>query len=270
MIIFKNWNIAATPGVIARQFDHKTRRLEMTGDMPTGWEWTAEFRYGDFMDVFLLEPMEGGFGIDLTADQLCFPGNYEFQVRGLRDGQVRYTNAIRAFIPENLAGTPDEEGEANWPKVTSEFKQLEERIWGSVDTAKGHAEDAQHSAEQAEDNMNEAGKYAEQARKYSDLINPEEIDTRLANKGDNLEFDNDEGLLYLTSAGERISDGIKVATITDLRRPTAISFNDAAKTMTVTLEGGVAESMKWTEDASGNITSLTLSDGHTIPVSGVS
>lgn len=42
--------------------------------------------------------------------------------------------------------------------------------------------------------------------------NMELIDEALSNKGDNLEFDNEEGLLYLTSGGERIGDGIKVAT----------------------------------------------------------
>ena len=38
------------------------------------------------------------------------------------------------------------------------------------------------------------------------------MNARIAQKGDNLEFDEDEGLLYLTSGGERIGDGIKVIT----------------------------------------------------------
>ena len=42
--------------------------------------------------------------------------------------------------------------------------------------------------------------------------NMELLDDVLSRKGDNLEFDNEEGLLYLTSGGERISDGIRVAT----------------------------------------------------------
>ena len=42
--------------------------------------------------------------------------------------------------------------------------------------------------------------------------NMELIDEAFGRKGDNLEFDNEEGLLYLTSGGERIGDGIKVAT----------------------------------------------------------
>ena len=42
--------------------------------------------------------------------------------------------------------------------------------------------------------------------------NMELLDEALSRKGDNLEFDNEEGLLYLTSGGERIGDGIRVAT----------------------------------------------------------
>ena len=41
--------------------------------------------------------------------------------------------------------------------------------------------------------------------------NMELIDEAFGRKGDNLEFDNEEGLLYLTSGGERIGDGVKVA-----------------------------------------------------------
>lgn len=54
-----------------------------------------------------------------------------------------------------------------------------------------------------------AAGYAEQAAAE---IDPNAINNRIALKGDNLEFDTAEGLLYLTSGGERISDGIKVAT----------------------------------------------------------
>jgi hypothetical protein len=56
----------------------------------------------------------------------------------------------------------------------------------------------------------EAG--AEAASAYAQSVNPDELNARLENKGDNLEFDTEEGLLYLTSGGVRISDGIKVAT----------------------------------------------------------
>ena len=75
-----------------------------------------------------------------------------------------------------------------------------------------------------------------------------------------------DGSAYHATA-KQITDHTASANVV---RPTAIDFNDASKTLTVTLEGGVTERMTWTEDASGNITSLKLSDGHTITVSGVS
>ena len=43
-------------------------------------------------------------------------------------------------------------------------------------------------------------------------INLDELNVRIDAKGDNLEFDTNENKLYLTSNGERISDGITVAT----------------------------------------------------------
>ena len=69
----------------------------------------------------------------------------------------------------------------------------------------GYVSDAQESAQAAATSESNAEKYA-------DSVNPDEINSRIAAKGDNLEFDTEEGLLYLTSGGERIGDGIKVAT----------------------------------------------------------
>lgn len=46
---------------------------------------------------------------------------------------------------------------------------------------------------------------------YDNDSNMEMVDYVLGQKGDNLVFDNEEGLLYLTSGGERIGDGVKVA-----------------------------------------------------------
>lgn len=57
-----------------------------------------------------------------------------------------------------------------------------------------------------------AQKAAGDAEQAAAEIDPNAINNRIALKGDNLEFDTEEGLLYLTSGGERISDGIKVAT----------------------------------------------------------
>ena len=53
---------------------------------------------------------------------------------------------------------------------------------------------------------------AEEAAMAAASVDPNLFLSMIAAKGDNLEFDADEGKLYLTSGGERISDGITVIT----------------------------------------------------------
>ena len=53
---------------------------------------------------------------------------------------------------------------------------------------------------------------AAQAQANADSMDAEQLNARINSKGDNLEFDEEQGLLYLTSGGERIGDGIKVIT----------------------------------------------------------
>jgi hypothetical protein len=75
----------------------------------------------------------------------------------------------------------------------------------SASSAKASEENAAASEESAAD----SARAAEQSAKS---VNAEEISSRIAAKGDNLEFDTEENKLYLTSNGVRISDGITVAT----------------------------------------------------------
>ncbi len=53
---------------------------------------------------------------------------------------------------------------------------------------------------------------ANEALRVENELNADSLREVISQKGDNLEFDDEEGLLYLTSGGERIGDGIKVAT----------------------------------------------------------
>lgn len=71
---------------------------------------------------------------------------------------------------------------------------------------------AQQAATAAAGSATNAAASEEAARQYAETINPEAIDAKINAKGDNLEFDNETNLLYLVSGGERIGDGIKVAT----------------------------------------------------------
>ncbi|WP_268841823.1 hypothetical protein [Pseudoflavonifractor phocaeensis] len=73
MIIFSNWQITAPRGVIARQYDNLSRRLEVVGELPEGYTWSILVQVGEDMDVITLESMEGGAGVTLTADWIIRP-----------------------------------------------------------------------------------------------------------------------------------------------------------------------------------------------------
>lgn len=124
MIYFDDWLLKADAGpVIARQYDNLTRRLEITGDLPEGWDWTLLVQADrEHLDLIALRPMEGGLGVDLTAEMLALSGYYTIQLRGNQGELVRHTNQVRIFIPSSLSG------DANWPEIPSEFSQAEARI----------------------------------------------------------------------------------------------------------------------------------------------
>ena len=71
---------------------------------------------------------------------------------------------------------------------------------------------ALHAALCAGDNATRAEDAANRAEDAASSMNPNELNAKIAAKGDSLEFDDAEGLLYLTSGGERIGEGIRVAT----------------------------------------------------------
>ena len=130
MIIFKDWTISITDGILGRQYDNLSRRIDVTGDLPGGWDWAMLVRCGGQEDVILLDAVEGGVGADLTADNLSQEGYYAFQLRGTlhSDGEtVRHTNIVRTYVPESLTGN------GSWPSVPTEFTQMEQRILAAAD-----------------------------------------------------------------------------------------------------------------------------------------
>lgn len=123
MIHFDDWLLKADAGpVIARQYDNLTRRLEILGQFPEGWDWTLLVQADKHLDIIALAPMEGGMGVDLTAEMLALSGYYTVQLKGVQGELVRHTNQVRIFIPDSLSG------DANWPEVPSEFSQIEANI----------------------------------------------------------------------------------------------------------------------------------------------
>lgn len=108
--------------MIARQYDNLSRRLEVIGDLPEGWEWAVLVRANGAEDIISLEPMEGGAGITLTRDQVSVAGYYSLQLRGTQGQVVKHTNIVQTVVPESLTGS------GQWPCVPSEFLQVERRI----------------------------------------------------------------------------------------------------------------------------------------------
>ena len=121
MILFHDWTIEST-GLLARQFDNLSRRLEVIGDLPEGWDWVMLIQVGNAMDIIPLNPMENGVGYTLTENQLSLSGYYTMQLRGTQGNVVRHTNVIQTFVADSLSGS-----EA-WPTVPSEFLEVERRI----------------------------------------------------------------------------------------------------------------------------------------------
>lgn len=124
MIVFNNWTLTVT-GLIARQYDNLSRRIDVEGDLPAGYTWQLLVQSGGNADTILLEATETGAGALLTADNLSRAGEYYIQLRGVlkADGVTRrHTNVVSAYIPESLTGL------GTWPDVPTEFAQVEARI----------------------------------------------------------------------------------------------------------------------------------------------
>ena len=136
MIHFKDWSIRNDGEVIAQQYDNLTRSLTVAGTLPDGWEWSMLVQVGDAMDILPLSPVEGGVGIDLTANQLAFSGYYQMQLKAANGDLVKHSNVITVFIPKSLSG--DEQ----WPTIPSEFTELEQRVKNYVGRAEEAAEKA--------------------------------------------------------------------------------------------------------------------------------
>lgn len=132
MIRFDNWILTADGEVIARQFDNLTRTLTVSGDLPDGWDWSLLVQAGEAMDILLLQPVEGGVGIVLTAQKLSIAGYYQMQLRATQGDLVRHTNTITVYIPASLSG------DAAWPEIPSEFTELERRVNEKAKEAEGY------------------------------------------------------------------------------------------------------------------------------------
>lgn len=133
MIFFKDWVIWSDGKITAQQFDHLTRSLTVTGALPREWEWVMLVSSGNDMDILPMEWVDGGVGIQLTAQQLSRSGSYRMQLRGTKGEQVRHTNMISAYIAPSLSG------DVHWPEIPGVFSDLERRVTQKAQQAESYA-----------------------------------------------------------------------------------------------------------------------------------
>lgn len=121
-LYFDNWNIRLTEGPVARQYDHGTQTLELTGNLPQGWQWQILLSAGDQLNILALTPSQSGAAVTLEGRDLALQGPYRLQLRGTRGNQIRHSNTELFFVPGSLSG------DEHWPEIPTEFSQLEARI----------------------------------------------------------------------------------------------------------------------------------------------
>ena len=211
MIFFKDWLISASNELLAMQHDNKTRELRVVGEIPEDWNWTAIVKVDDYMDLIPMPRQEdGSLLVVLSASQLAFPGYYTIQLKGERADEIRHTNKTFSYVGDSFSG------DENWPEIPSQFtdweQQVKTQLAADLEVSRAAADAAEGSAESAAEAKAGAAKSAEDANRYAQTVNPDEIRAQIAVKADNLEFDTETNLLWLTAGGERIGDGIQVAT----------------------------------------------------------
>lgn len=126
MIQFKDWRLEWDGSPVAMQFDNDSVRLEIVGEMPTGYDWELLMREPEGgMDILPLEEQPGGVGVLLKRENLPKWGTYALQLRGtLQAGGTtqRHSTVAEVLVPESLSG------DTAWPEIPAAFRQLEARL----------------------------------------------------------------------------------------------------------------------------------------------
>lgn len=132
MIRFDNWTLTHDGEIIARQFDHKTRSITITGDIPSGWNWDllVKVKEAGAFDIIPLTASEGALSAVLTEKQLSIAGYYTLQLRGNQGEPKKHTNQLEdVYIPASLSG------DAHWPELPTKFSEMEARVKADADRA---------------------------------------------------------------------------------------------------------------------------------------
>lgn len=188
MILFRDWELRSGDP-LGRQYDHMSRRLDVEGFLPEGWSWAMLVQINGAMDIIPLEKTETGVGTVLTREQLAFSGTYRMQLRGTKGDAVRHTNTISVFVPKSISG------DGQWPKVPSEFTQIEQSILASAQQVREDADRAEDAAKAVDDALGEAAWVGFEMNEAGELV-------AVLSPGVNTDFELDEnGILEVVLNG---------------------------------------------------------------------
>ena len=121
-------------------------------------------------------------------------------------------NASTSEAKAKTAETNAKTSETNAANSERAAKASEGAAKTSETKAKTSEDNARTSETNAKTSETNAKTSEDEAKRLAETFDTEALGARISAKGDNLEFDTETSLLWLTSGGERIGDGIKVAT----------------------------------------------------------
>ena len=124
---------------------------------------------------------------------------------------LRENNAYIHSVAAGVARDNAKTSETNAKTSETNAKTSE----GKAKTSENNAKDSETKAKASESNAKASESNAkaseDEAKRLAETFDTEALDARIKAKGDNLDFDTETSLLWLTSGGERIGDGIKVS-----------------------------------------------------------
>ena len=202
---FDDWYLDKPVGTIAQQYDHLSRSLLVTGDLPDGYIWHMLIQCGDNFNIVLMEPIEdeevgtaedqpsegsndangtddtvGSNGTEGTPATPETPVTPKKKLIGavLERGWVseagKYSVQLRGIKGDTVRHTnlitiripKSIAGEAQWPEVPSEFTQIEQRVNETFEQVKKTAADAE-KAKNAIENMSATAESVESDKEAS-------------------------------------------------------------------------------------------------------
>lgn len=199
---FDDWYLDKPVGTLAQQYDHLSRSLLVTGDLPDGYIWHMLIQCGDNFNIVLMEPIEdeevgtaedqptegsndsngadGTGGTEETPDPSETPETPKKKLIGavLERGWVseagKYSVQLRGIKGDTVRHTnlitiripKSIAGEAQWPEVPSEFTQIEQRVNETFEQVKKTAADAE-KAKNAIENMSATAESVEPDKEAS-------------------------------------------------------------------------------------------------------